>query len=65
MKKWPENGWALAGLKEAYIAQGVADEASIVQARLNKAWVNADVPMPTSGGIPFVESTPKMELTKR
>ena len=65
LKKWPENGWALAGLKEAYMAQGEAEEANKVQERLNEAWVNADVPMPTSGGIPFAENAPKMELTER
>jgi hypothetical protein len=52
-------------LKEAYMAQGEAEEANKVQERLNEAWVNADVPMPTSGGIPFSESAPKMELTER
>ncbi len=65
LKKWPENGWALAGLKEAHIAQGNAEEAEKVQERLDKAWSNADVAMPTPGRESFADGTPKMELTER
>ncbi len=38
-----ENGWALAGLREALLAQGKADEAAAVEARLEVAWREADV----------------------
>ena len=56
LKKWPENGWALAGLKDAHTAQGQDDEAMKVQDRLSKAWAHADVPVPTPGGVLVADS---------
>lgn len=42
LKRNPETGWALSGLKRALEAQGKKDEAALVGARLNKAWSRAD-----------------------
>lgn len=42
LKRNPETGWALFGLKRALEAQGKKDEAALVDARLNKAWSRAD-----------------------
>jgi len=64
LKKWPENGWALAGLKEAHMAQGKSEEAKKVQERLSKAWANADVPVP-SPGLLTADGAPQMEITER
>ena len=43
LKKFPENGWSLSGLLTAMKAQGKKEEAAMIQARLEKAWKNADV----------------------
>ena len=43
LKRNPENGWSLSGLLEALRAQKKTEEAAQVQARLQKAWKNADV----------------------
>jgi hypothetical protein len=40
---WRENGWSLMGLRDALQAQGRAPEAREADARLRKAWANADV----------------------
>jgi tetratricopeptide (TPR) repeat protein len=48
LKRHPENGWALAGLRQALIDQGKKDQAAIVEARFKKAWVTADVDIKTS-----------------
>ena len=42
LKKFPENGWSLFGLMNALKAQGKKDDASMVEARFNKTWKNAD-----------------------
>lgn len=43
LKRNPENGWALSGLLDALRAQKKSAEAAHVEARLRKAWKNADV----------------------
>ena len=43
LKKNPENGWSLFGLKQALDAQGKKDDAAHVEARFQKAWKDADV----------------------
>ena len=42
MKKFPENGWSLSGLKESLERQKKTQEAAEVTARLEKAWARAD-----------------------
>jgi tetratricopeptide (TPR) repeat protein len=42
LKKNPEQGWSLFGLKQALEAQGKKDDAALVDARLQKAWREAD-----------------------
>jgi len=61
LKKWPENGWALAGLKDALDIQGDTTGAEKIQDRLSKAWANADVPMPS----PVTTMTPQVAMIKR
>lgn len=65
LKKWPENGWALAGLKSAYEAQGEMMEAEKVQDRLGRAWANADVPVPAPNTSIVARNVQKVEITKR
>jgi tetratricopeptide (TPR) repeat protein len=65
LKKWPENGWALAGLKDALVIQGETIEAEEVQDRLSRAWANADVPIPTPGSSIAVISDQKLKVSKR
>ncbi len=43
LKRFPDNGWALVGVVQALRAQGKNDQATVVQARLDKAWARADV----------------------
>jgi tetratricopeptide (TPR) repeat protein len=43
LKRLPETGWALSGLKRALDAQGKKDDAALVDARLKRAWSAADV----------------------
>ena len=43
LKRNPENGWALSGLRQALEAQGRTDDARAVATRLEKAWARADV----------------------
>jgi tetratricopeptide (TPR) repeat protein len=43
LKRNAESGWSLAGLLVALQAQGRTDEAALVDARLRKAWRDADV----------------------
>jgi tetratricopeptide (TPR) repeat protein len=43
LKRNPENGWSLSGLLEALKAQKKTEEAAQVEARLRKAWKDADV----------------------
>jgi tetratricopeptide (TPR) repeat protein len=40
---WPGNGWSLIGLRDSLTAQGRAKEARAADARLRKAWSDADV----------------------
>jgi len=42
LKRNPENGWSLTGLVAALKAQKKDDDAALVEARLRKAWHNAD-----------------------
>ena len=42
MKKFPDNGWSLAGLQKSLDRQGRAKEAAEVKAKLDKAWRLAD-----------------------
>ncbi len=48
LKWWPENGFSLFGLREALAAQGKKKQAAAVDARLQKAWANADVQLTSS-----------------
>ena len=43
LKRNAESGWSLAGLLKALKAQGKSQEAGLVEARLRKAWRDADV----------------------
>lgn len=42
LRRNPETGWALFGLKRALEAQGKKDDAMLIEARLEKAWSRAD-----------------------
>jgi tetratricopeptide (TPR) repeat protein len=48
LKRFPENGWALFGLRQALRASGKAAEASTVDERFRKAWATADVTLKAS-----------------
>jgi tetratricopeptide (TPR) repeat protein len=48
LRRNPENGWALAGLAKALRAQKRNGEARAVDARLAKAWAQADLAAPAS-----------------
>lgn len=48
LKLYPENVWALAGLKQSLVAQGKSAEAELVQLRLDKAAASADVQLDRS-----------------
>ncbi len=43
MSRYPENGWALYGLKQSLEAQGKTDEALAISKRFEKAWVLSEV----------------------
>ena len=43
LRRNPDNGWALYGVLQALRAQAKTDDATLVEARFNKAWVRADV----------------------
>lgn len=47
LQRYPENGWALMGLRDALVREGKPDIARSVDARFRKAWASADV-KPTS-----------------
>lgn len=47
LRRNPENGWALIGLSRSLRARN-PDEAAATQARFEKAWANADVPIASS-----------------
>ena len=48
LKRFPRNGWSLAGLARALHAQGRHSEAALVEAELRQAWSAADIPLPMS-----------------
>ncbi len=48
LARFPENGWALFGLAESLRAQKKTADAAAVEARLKKAWANADVKLTAS-----------------
>jgi tetratricopeptide (TPR) repeat protein len=48
LRRNPENGWALFGLKESLLAQGKKDEATEIEKRFEKAWARADVTLTSS-----------------
>ena len=48
LKRNRESGWSLFGLHQALVAQKKADQAAIVEARLDKAWARADVKLTAS-----------------
>ncbi|MCX7593070.1 MAG: hypothetical protein N2235_04790 [Fischerella sp.] len=43
LKRFPENGWSLAGLAKSLEAQGKTEEAQAVQKRFTAAWKHADL----------------------
>lgn len=43
LRIWPQNGWALLGLREALLAQGKQAEAKHADAELKRVWATADV----------------------
>jgi hypothetical protein len=48
LRRNPENGWALFGLKQALDAQKREADAALVEARRARAWGRADVTLPAS-----------------
>ncbi len=48
LERFPENGYALHGLRRALEAQGRTEEAAAVGARFAKAWADADVTLVSS-----------------
>ena len=46
--QWPDNGWSLQGLASCLRARGSHAEARRVEARLARAWKDADVSRGTS-----------------
>jgi tetratricopeptide (TPR) repeat protein len=48
LRRNQDNGWALFGLLQALGAQGKAENAALVEARLAKAWARADVKLTAS-----------------
>ncbi len=48
LKYNPENGWSLFGLMKSLEAQRKVDDATVVKARFEKAWKNADVVLTAS-----------------
>lgn len=48
LKRWPENGWSLYGLKRSLEAQGKKTEAAQVSKRYQKAWSHADLNLTAS-----------------
>ena len=43
LKRFPENGWSLYGLRQSLVAQGKTAEAATIGRRLDSAWRKADV----------------------
>ncbi|MET0552913.1 MAG: hypothetical protein ABW221_07745 [Vicinamibacteria bacterium] len=48
LRRNPENGWSLFGLKQALEAQKKEADAALVEARRARAWARADVPLKAS-----------------
>jgi tetratricopeptide (TPR) repeat protein len=48
LKRFPENGWSLYGLRQSLVAQSKTAEANDVGRRLEKAWQQADVKLVAS-----------------
>jgi hypothetical protein len=48
LRKNPENGYSLFGLKLALERQGKTDDALAVTERFNRAWADADVELTSS-----------------
>ncbi|HEX9180021.1 MAG TPA: hypothetical protein VF859_06485 [Burkholderiales bacterium] len=46
LKRYPENGWSLAGLTDSLSRQGKVDAARDAEARFRKAWSRADLAGP-------------------
>ncbi|HSK80233.1 MAG TPA: hypothetical protein VLQ45_27510 [Thermoanaerobaculia bacterium] len=48
LRKFPENGWSLNGLRQSLATQGKKEEAAKVEARFREAWKHADVTLAAS-----------------
>ncbi|HSF40088.1 MAG TPA: hypothetical protein VLT87_09865 [Thermoanaerobaculia bacterium] len=48
LRKFPENGWSLNGLRQSLAVQGKAEEAAKAEARFREAWKHADVTLAAS-----------------
>ena len=48
LRRNPDNGWSLYGLKQALLAQGKEDEAEAAAGRFERAWAHADVELTAS-----------------
>lgn len=48
LRRNPENGWSLFGLREALLAQGHADAATEIDGRFERAWATADLQLTAS-----------------
>ena len=48
LQRYPENGWALMGLRDALRRQGKEADARMADARFKKAWATADVKPPST-----------------
>ncbi len=46
LRHYPDNVWALAGLRDSHLAQGRTAAAQASEARLRRAWSGADVTLP-------------------
>jgi pimeloyl-ACP methyl ester carboxylesterase/tetratricopeptide (TPR) repeat protein len=48
LRRHPETGWALVGLRDSLAGQGKTEEAAAADARFKKAWARADFPLTSS-----------------
>jgi len=48
LQRYPENGWALMGLRDALRRQGKEADARMADARFKRAWASADVKPPST-----------------
>lgn len=48
LRRHPETGWALVGLRDSLAGQGKTVDAAAADARLKKAWARADFPLTSS-----------------